>query len=86
MPDILIIVAFRASEQRIRNEVDMKTVEITRTSSGVALAGIALSLLMSGWALAASLDDDDERYRQATEQRLTCLELPGPNDCGADGR
>lgn len=62
----------------------MRTVEISRTTTaGVALAA-ALSLLMSGWALAATLDDD--RQRRDVEQRLSCLELPGPNDCGADGR
>lgn len=63
----------------------MKTVEITRSSFGIAVAGVTLSVLMSGWALVVSLDDGDEEYRQAVEQRLVCLELPGPNDCGADG-
>ena len=61
-----------------------KTMEISRTTVGVGLAGLALSLLMSGWALVESLDEDE--YRQSVEQRLICLELPGPNDCGADGR
>jgi hypothetical protein len=55
------------------------------TTLGVAATGIVLSLLMSGWALATTFDDDEE-YRQSIEQRLVCLELPGPNDCGADGR
>ena len=62
-----------------------RTVEVTRTSLAVALAGIVLSLLMSGWALVTSMDDDED-YRQSVEQRLECLELPGPNDCGLDGR
>jgi hypothetical protein len=60
------------------------TIEISRTTMGVGLAGVALSLVMSGWALVESFDDDDER--QSVEQRLVCLELPGPNDCGVDGR
>ena len=64
----------------------MQTVEITRTSLGVLVVGILLSLLMSGWALLTTFDEDDDEYRQSVEQRLVCLELPGPNDCGADGR
>lgn len=62
----------------------MQTVEISRTTLGMTLAGVALSLLMSGWALVDSFDDDEDR--QIIEQRLVCLELPGPNDCGADAR
>jgi hypothetical protein len=61
-----------------------RTVEVTRTSLAVALAGIVLSLLMSGWALLNTFDEDE--YRRSVDQRLVCLELPGPNDCGADGR
>ena len=62
----------------------MPTVEISRTTVGAALAGAILSLLMSGWALLNTLDDDEDH--QMIEQRLVCLELPGPNDCGADSR
>lgn len=62
----------------------MQTVEISRTTVGVTLGGVALSLLMSGWALIDSFDDDEDR--RTIEQRLVCLELPGPNDCGADAR
>lgn len=61
-----------------------RTTEVFRTKLGVASTGVILSLLMSGWALIESIDDDRERER--IEQRLACLELPGPNDCGADGR
>ena len=32
----------------------------------------------------ASVDDDGDQ--RGVERRLACLELPGPNDCGADGR
>ncbi|MDN5857460.1 MAG: hypothetical protein L0H84_02450 [Pseudonocardia sp.] len=62
----------------------MNTLEVSRTTLGVAFVGVVLSLLMSGWALVESSDNDQDR--QAIEQRLQCLELPGPNDCGADGR
>jgi hypothetical protein len=55
-----------------------------RTMEKVTLAGVALALVMSGWALVTTLDDDDQE--RLVEQRLVCLELPGPNDCGADGR
>jgi hypothetical protein len=62
----------------------MRTIEVSTVTVGAALAGVALSLLMSGGALIDSLDDEDER--RTIEQRLVCLELPGPNDCGADAR
>ena len=39
---------------------------------------------MSGWAPGNSLDD--EQQEQLVEQQPVRLELPGPNDCGADGR
>jgi hypothetical protein len=50
----------------------------------VALMLSAGSLFLSGWAFLASFDD--EGFERSVEQRLACLELPGPNDCGADGR
>lgn len=62
----------------------MRTDQISRTTTGITLAGVALSLIMSGWALIESFDDDEDRH--TIEQRLVCLELPGPNDCGADAR
>jgi hypothetical protein len=63
----------------------MQTIEVSRRSFGLVAAGAVLALLMSGLALLQSFDDEDE-YRRSVEQRLVCLELPGPNDCGADGR
>lgn len=62
----------------------MNTISISRTTLGVTLAGVVMSLLMSGWAVVDSFDDDQDR--RFIEQRLACLELPGPNDCGADRR
>lgn len=44
----------------------------------------AISLLLSCWVFVQSLDDGD--LERSTEQRLACLEVPGPNDCGLDGR
>ncbi len=43
-----------------------------------------VSLFLAGWSFVASFDD--ERDTRRIEQRLACLELPGANDCGADGR
>lgn len=43
-----------------------------------------LSLLVALYALYAVEASQDELER--AELRLACLELPGPNDCGADGR
>ena len=43
-----------------------------------------ISLFLSGWSFISSIDDDG--FERSIEQRLACLELPGPNDCGVDGR
>lgn len=50
----------------------------SRTQVAVVVSVVAL--LLSGWSLALSLNDDLDRGQ--IEQRLQCLELPGPNDCG----
>lgn len=44
-----------------------------------------VALILSGIAVFSSPDDEDD-YRRDVETRLLCLEMPGPNDCGADGR
>lgn len=56
----------------------------TDTMLRVTLAASLASLFLSGWAFLASVDDDGDQ--RGVERRLACLELPGPNDCGADGR
>ena len=59
-------------------------VHVTVNLTLVAAVLSALALVVSGltaWEV-HQLDDD----RAATESRLACLELPGPNDCGLDGR
>ena len=53
-----------------------------QTGSPIAVAISVLALLLSGWSLVDELSDDADRER--IEQRLVCLELPGPNDCGLD--
>jgi hypothetical protein len=50
----------------------------------VAVALSLIALFLSGWSFIATLDDDAQV--RDVERRLACLELPGPNDCGADGR
>jgi hypothetical protein len=50
----------------------------------LALALSIVSLFLAGWSFIASFDDDRDTER--IQQRLACLELPGTNDCGADGR
>lgn len=50
----------------------------------VSLSVSLVSLFLSGWAIIASLDDDADV--RDVERRLACLELPGANDCGLDGR
>jgi hypothetical protein len=51
----------------------------------VAIVMSSIALVASAFALGAvaqsGLTDRDE-----IENRLQCLELPGPNDCGVDGR
>lgn len=54
------------------------------TAIRAAIVMSAASLFLSGWAFLSSFDD--EGFQRDTEARLACLELPGPNDCGADGR
>jgi len=56
----------------------------SNTALRVTLAASMVSLFLSGWAFIASIDDDSSQ--RGVERRLACLELPGPNDCGADGR
>jgi len=59
---------------------DLSAATSSRTAMIVALA----SLFLSGWTLIDTLSD--ERNERRIEQRLACLELPGPNDCGLDGK
>jgi hypothetical protein len=56
----------------------------THRMARIALGFSILSLVLSGWT-AYQVQEDNDVERQV-ENRLACLELPGPNDCGADGR
>ena len=56
------------------------TARSTETGTRVAIGISVVSLLLSGWTFVQSLDDDADRNQ--IEERLVCLELPGPNDCG----
>lgn len=60
--------------------VDVKESTATR----VAILMSLVSLFLSGWAFIGSFQDED--FERQTEARLACLELPGANDCGLDGR
>jgi hypothetical protein len=66
--------------------MSMDATKITTDDATLRLTlGISLvSLFLSGWSFLASLDNGD--FERTVEQRLACLELPGPNDCGADRR
>jgi len=55
----------------------------TTANRQLPLALGVVSLFLSGWAFLASFDDSASE--RDVERRLACLELPGPNDCGADG-
>jgi hypothetical protein len=50
----------------------------------VAVAISVLALAISGISLTGWAQANDER--QQVENRLACLEMPGPNDCGQDGK
>jgi hypothetical protein len=79
--------AEEAPTEHPKGVVSMEGVATTTTSeTTVRLAvGISLvSLFLSGWSFISSLDEDG--FERSVEQRLACLELPGPNDCGLDGR
>lgn len=54
-----------------------------RTTATIA-AMSAAALLLSALSLLLTLGDDPGERQ--VEDRLACLELPGPNDCGLDGR
>lgn len=54
----------------------------TGTMTAVVLS--LVSLFLSALALVLTFDDDADV--RDVERRLACLELPGANDCGADGR
>jgi hypothetical protein len=56
----------------------------SRSMLGLSIAISILSLFLAGWSFIASFDDDTELRR--LQERLACLELPGANDCGVDGR
>jgi hypothetical protein len=69
-----------------KGAISMEGTATTTTETTVRLAvGISLvSLFLSGWSFISSIDEDG--FERSVEQRLACLELPGPNDCGLDGR
>lgn len=50
----------------------------------VALLLSVVALLLSGLSLGALAQASGER--DELQIRLACLELPGPNDCGQDGK
>jgi len=62
------------------SKVEQKTGVLTK----VAIAMSAIALVASSVALVA-VAQSGQTDRQEIENRLQCLELPGPNDCGLDG-
>lgn len=48
----------------------------------IAIAISIVALVISGISIAGWVQASGER--QQIENRLACLELPGPNDCGQD--
>lgn len=58
----------------------------TSAETGVRISVIlsVVALFMSGWSFISTVDDDAQV--RDVEKRLACLELPGANDCGLDGR
>lgn len=58
------------------------TVAAGQTATRLAVGVSVIALLLSSWTLVRTVEDDADQRR--IESRLACLELPGPNDCGAD--
>lgn len=54
------------------------------TAVRVSLVASLVALFLSGWTFLGTLDE--AAHDRQVEARLACLELPGPNDCGIDGR
>lgn len=71
-----------ASDSTIRGDIHGSASLGTGVRISVILS--AAALFMSGWSFLSTLDDDAQV--RDVEKRLACLELPGPNDCGLDGR
>ncbi|MCF6506809.1 hypothetical protein E9549_05225 [Blastococcus sp. MG754426] len=64
----------------------MKTTPAVERDRGVIVnvTLTVLSLVVSLYAMYAV--DNAQEELEKVELRLVCLEIPGPNDCGADGR
>lgn len=62
-------------------KVEQKSSVLTK----VAIVMSTIALVASSIALVA-VAQSGLNDRQDIENRLQCLELPGPNDCGLDGR
>lgn len=68
----------------METESSLQTEPTTANLLKVAVTMSAVSLILSGWTFISSLDES--AFESNTEQRLVCLEQPGPNDCGLDAR
>ena len=69
----------------LQQMVVSKDVMTTAPKRATVALGISIvALLASGVSLGALAQVTGERDQ--IESRLACLELPGPNDCGLDGR
>jgi len=71
-----------ATEQRRATE-RQATSGIRPARANIAIVLSIVALVTSGFSLAAWQTSNVQR--QQIEDRLACLELPGPNDCGLDG-
>lgn len=64
-------------------EQETTTAPKTTAMTKVAVAMSALALVVSSIALVTAMQTG-QADRENIENRLQCLELPGPNDCGTD--
>lgn len=67
------------SADRISMSVASRPSVLSRTAIGLSVAALVTS------SVSLVLWTTSVGEREQVEQRLACLELPGPNDCGLDG-
>jgi hypothetical protein len=63
------------------SKADVKASVLPKVAIVMSSIGLVVSAIALGAVAQSGLTDRDD-----IENRLQCLELPGPNDCGVDGK
>ena len=68
------------------SKADVKTSVLPKVAIVMSSIGLVVSAIALGAAAQSGLPDRGRRCGGRGQRRLQCLELPGPNDCGVDGK